>query len=231
MKPKIDTKGHAYTLSLQHILTGVYIAELCLIGIFGLRQATGPLFMLVILLIVTTIFNYTTNRYFAPLEQYLPADLALESEDDEESPLLSTAEEGEAEALQHAESRLSRISERTRVPEQVISPLARFFQPHVFASYTVMKSWIRNGDFDDEEPEYSEEDLKKAYLNPAFTSKTPVVWLARDSIGVSKNEINENEKAGLEASDEGAWVAADGSVKWSADNFEEVPIFKKDIKW
>lgn len=231
MQPKIDTKGHAYTLSLQHILTGIYIAELCLIGIFGLRGATGPSIMLVVLLIATAIFNYTTNRYFAPLEQYLPADLALESEDDEQSPLLSSAEEGESGAVQHAESRLSRISERTHVPKHVISPLARFLQPHVFASYTVMKNWIRDGDFDDEEPEYSEEDLKKAYLNPAFTSKTPLVWLAKDSIGVSKNEISECENVGLKASDGGAWVTSDGKVKWSVDSFEEIPIFKKDIKW
>jgi hypothetical protein len=231
VQPKIDTKGHAYTLSLQHILTGIYIAELCLIGIFSLRQATGPLFMLVLLLITTAIFNYTTNRYFAPLEQYLPADLALESEDDEQSPLLSSAEEGESDALQHAESRVTRLSERMHVPPRVISPLARFLQPHVFASHAAMKGWVRDGDFDDEEPEYSEDDVKKAYLNPAFSSKTPIVWLAKDSIGVSKNETSENENVGLKASDEGAWVTGDGKVKWSVDNFEEVPIFKREIKW
>ena len=231
VQPKIDTKGHAYTLSLQHILTGIYIAELCLIGIFSLHNARGPLFMLVLLLIATAIFNYTTNRYFAPLEQYLPADLALESEDDEQSPLLSSAEEGESDALQHAESRVARLSERTRVPSNVISPFARFLQPHVFASHTAMKSWVRDGDFDDEEPEYSDDDVKKAYLHPAYSSKPPVVWLAKDAIGVSKKEISENENVGLKASDEGAWVTGDGKVKWAVDNFEEVPIFKKDIKW
>jgi hypothetical protein len=231
-QPKIDTKGHAYTLSLQQILTGVYLAELCLIGLFSLREATGPLIILVVLFITTVIFNYTTNRYFAPLEQYLPADLALEAEDDEQAPLLSTAEEGESEALEHAEARIDRVSERTRVPSRVVTPVARFLQPHVFGSHTALKAWLRDGDFDeDEEPQYSEDDVKKAYLNPAFTSTTPVVWLAKDSIGVSKHEVSENEKSGLKATDQGAWVTGDGKLKWSVDNFEEVPVYKKAIKW
>jgi hypothetical protein len=84
-QPKIDTKGHSYTLSLQHMLTGVYIAELCLIGLFSLRGAFGPTVLLGILLIVTIVFTILTNRYFAPLEQYLPADLALDGSSDEDS--------------------------------------------------------------------------------------------------------------------------------------------------
>jgi hypothetical protein len=231
-QPKIDTKGHAYTLALQQILTGIYIAELCLIGLFSLDNATGPLVMLVILFFVTAIFNYTTNRYFDPLEQYLPADLALESEDDEQAPLLSSAEEGESDALRTAESRIDRLSNRTHVPSHVVSPVARFLQPHIFASHTAMKAWLRDGDFDeDDEPEYSEDDLKKAYLNPAYSSKTPIVWLAKDSIGVSKNEVKENEGKGLNSSDQGAWITDKGELKWSVQDFEEVPVFKKAIKW
>ncbi|RMZ72183.1 hyp1 [Pyrenophora seminiperda CCB06] len=232
VQPKIDTKGHAYTLALQQLLTGVYIAELCLIGLFSLRNATGPLFMLIVLFFATAVSNYTMNRYLAPLEEFMPADLAPQSEDDEQAPLLSSAEEGDSDVLRRAEQRIDRVSERTHVPARVISPLARFLQPHVFASHAAMKQWLRDGDFDfDDEPQYKEEDMKKAYLNPAFTSKTPVIWLARDSIGVSKNEIGENEKVELKATDQGAWVTGDGKLKWSVDNFEEVPVFTQEAKW
>ncbi|KAJ4374254.1 hypothetical protein N0V83_002995 [Neocucurbitaria cava] len=233
VQPKTDTKGHCYTLALQQILTGVYIAELCLIGLFSLREATGPLIMLVLLLIATIIFHYTTNRYLAPLEQFLPADLALDSDnDDEQAPLLSSAEEGEADALRNAERHIDSLSSRALVPSQVVSPVARFVQPHIFASHTAMKAWLRDGDFDeDDTPEYSEEDLKKAYLNPAFTSKTPVVWLAKDEVGVSQNEIKENEEMGFKSTDQGAWIDEEGRLKWSVDDFEEVPVFKKSIRW
>lgn len=188
--------------------------------------------MVVLLFLATIIFNFTTNRYLAPLELYLPADMALESEDDEQAPLLSSAEEGEANALRNGESRVERLSNRSHVPSKIISPVAQFLQPHIFASHTAMKAWLREGDYDlDDEPEYSEDEVKKAYLNPAYTSKTPVVWLARDSMGVSTNETKENESAGITCSDQGAWIDEDGNLKWSVDDFEEVPIFKQGKKW
>ena len=232
VQPKIDTKGHAYTLALQQALSGVYIAELCLIGLFSLRNATGPTVMVGILFVATVAFNYTTNRYLAPLEQYLPADQALEPDSDEQAPLLVSAEEGDADALHDAETRMHRLSSRTRIPKPLISPLARFFTPHVYASHAAMKVWLREGDFDEDDvPDYSEGDVRKAYLNPAYTSKTPIVWLARDDMGVSKHEVKENEEAGWTCSDQGAWVDEKGTLKWSVDDFEEVPIFKKGFKW
>ncbi|KAJ4325981.1 hypothetical protein N0V94_000346 [Neodidymelliopsis sp. IMI 364377] len=234
-QPKIDTKGHCYTLALQQMLTGVYIAELCLIGLFSLRGAAGPTVLLGVLFILTIIFNVLTNRYLAPLEQYLPADLALDGssdEDDEEAPLLSSAEEGASDALQREESRIHRISSAIRVSPKVTGPIARFFEPHIFASHSAMKQWIRDGDFDEDDvPDYSDEDVRKAYLNPAYTSQTPVIWLAKDDMGVSKKEIQENEKKELKASDEGAWIDAEGNLKWSMDDFEKIPIFKKTKQW
>ncbi|KZM19602.1 membrane protein [Ascochyta rabiei] len=234
-QPKVDTKGHCYTLALQQMLTGVYIAELCLIGLFSLRGAFGPTILLGILFIATVIFNILTNRYFAPLEQYLPADLALDGssdEDDEEAPLLSSAEQGQSDAIQREETRIQRISSTMRVSPKVTGPLARFFEPHIFASHLAMKRWIQDGDFDkDYIPEYSDEDIRKAYLNPAYTSQTPVVWLAKDDMGVSQREIQENEKKEIKCSDEGAWIDKEGNLKWSVDDFEKVPIFKKTKQW
>src|SRR5690348_9289618 len=84
VQPKIDTKGHAYTLALQHLLTGIYLAELCLMGLFSIRKATGPSIMIAVLLIITIIYNAAMNRYFKPLEEYLPLNLALSSEQGDE---------------------------------------------------------------------------------------------------------------------------------------------------
>ena len=83
-----------------------------------------------------------------------------------------------------------------------------------------------------EGPIYDDDNaVKNAYLNPVFTSSTPVIWLARDDAGTSKAEVQENEKEGLKASDKGAWVDGDGKVKWSVDDFEEIPIFKRGPVW
>jgi calcium permeable stress-gated cation channel len=229
VQAKIDTKGHSYTLALQQMLTGVYLAELCLLGLFGLRKATGPFIMMVVLLILTILYNVATNRYLAPLEKYLPTDLATESDDgDEITPLLSATEQGEG----HMHQRVHHIAHQARIPEPILDPLARFFQPHIYGSHKAMKSWLRDGDFDEDDvPEYSEEEIEKAYMNPAFTSKTPLVWLARDEVGTSKHEIGELEGEGLRSSDEGAWIDEHGKLQWSWDDFGQVPIFKGATKW
>jgi hypothetical protein len=229
VQPKIDTKGHCYTLALQQILTGVYIAELCLIGLFGLRQATGPSIMTGILFLATIVSNVTTNTYFAPLEQYLPVDLAQESADtdaEEGAPLLSSAEEGEIHS--RAEDHLHRLP----VPDKLLSPPARFFNPQIYATHRALKTWVRNDpEFDEDDvPEYTEDMKRKAYLNPAYTSKTPVVWLPRDDMGVSKVEVEECGKEGFEASDEGAWIEG-VKVAWDVEDFGKVAVFKESVKW
>ncbi|KAF2709844.1 DUF221-domain-containing protein [Pleomassaria siparia CBS 279.74] len=230
VQSKIDTKGQCYTLALQQILTGVYLAELCLIGLFGLRSATGPAVILVILLAVTIIFNIATNRYLAPLEEFIPADLAA-STSDEGTHLLSSLEAGTSQDRDQ-ESSLHRMGTQAHVPPKVLDPLARFFSPHIYASHKAMTAWLQDGDFDEDDvPEYQEKDVKRAYLNPAYTSSTPLVWLPKDEMGVSKQEIGECGENGLKASDEGAWVDEKGTVKWSVDDFEQVPIFKQGPKW
>ncbi|KAI1123262.1 hypothetical protein F5Y10DRAFT_286323 [Nemania abortiva] len=227
IQPKIETKGQAYTLALQHLLTGVYIAELALIGFFGLRQAKGPSIMTGVLLIVTVLYNVLMDKYISPLEKFLPADLVSSAErDDETTPLLSSAEEGRG-------ARSGLVPEP--VSEHVIKPTARFFDPHAFTSYKSMKAWIQDEeDYDmeeDEVPEYTDEELQRAYLHPALTSKTPVIWMARDAMDTSKNEVRETQECGLKASDEGAWLDEKRIVHWNVVDFEKVPVWKKAVKY
>ncbi|KAL1613082.1 hypothetical protein SLS60_001314 [Paraconiothyrium brasiliense] len=228
VSPKIDTKGHCYTIALQQILGGVYIAELCLLGLFGLRQAKGPSIMIAILFIATILFNAMTNRYFDPLEKFLPADLSAE-EDGEGAPLLGDRETEEGVVSHHVQQ----IVEHTPIPPKYLSPLARFFEPQRYASHRAMRAWLREDTEWDEDdvPQYSEEQLRKAYLDPAFTSQTPVVWIPRDEAKTSKKILQDLEESQVEASDDGAWIDEKGEVKWSTDDFDQVPIFKEAVKW
>ncbi|KAI0420920.1 hypothetical protein F5X98DRAFT_391633 [Xylaria grammica] len=221
MQPKIDTKGQAYTLALRQLLTGVYIAELVLIGLFGLRKAKGPVVMAVMLLIVTILYSVLMNRYLSPLEKLLPTDLASSAErDDETTPLLSSMEEGRG---------------ARSIAEDSIKCTARFSNPRAFTSDNFMKSWVRGEkdyDMEDHEvPEYTEKELERAYLHPALTSPTPLIWMARDAVGASKNEVQETEECGLKASDEGAWLDESRIVRWDVGDFEKVPVWKKVVQY
>ncbi|KAI0182784.1 hypothetical protein EV127DRAFT_402005 [Xylaria flabelliformis] len=227
IQPKIDTKGQAYTLALQHLLTGVYIAELALIGFFGLRSATGPSIMTAVLFFATILYNVLMDKYMSPLEKFLPADLVSSVEThDETTPLLSSAEEGRGNGSTLVPS---------PVAEHVIKPTAQFFDPRAFTSYNYMKSWIRDEEdynMDEQEvPEYTEEELERAYLHPALTSKTPVIWMPHDPMDASRNEIRESEECGLKATDEGAWLDERRIVHWDVHDFEKVPVWKKASKY
>ena len=63
-------------MTLQHLLTGFYIAELVLIGFFGLASVRGPLVLGAVFFLLIVIYNYPMNKYLVPLEKYLPARLS-----------------------------------------------------------------------------------------------------------------------------------------------------------
>jgi hypothetical protein len=61
-------------------------------------------------------------------------------------------------------------------------------------------------------------------LNPTLTSKTPKLWIPSDPLGLSKEEIRQNEDVEIVTTDEGAEVREDGKMIWN-HHFEKVPIF------
>ncbi|ROV87380.1 hypothetical protein VMCG_10746 [Cytospora schulzeri] len=225
--PKVETRGRCYTRALQQILAGLYIGELCLIGLFGLRKAKGPSIMLVVLFIATVAYHVLTNRYLNPLEDHFPDEvLSADNEDAEGAPLLAAAEEGRAD--EDEQSRVQHLGRGARLPEKVISPLARFLEPHIYASHKAMRAFLaRTAAETDPPPSYSEEDIKKAYQNPSLTSKTPVMWLPRDSYGLSKKEADSLAKDGFSAVDEGAWVNQKGNVDFERRNLRSLPVWKE----
>ncbi|KAK3061748.1 hypothetical protein LTS18_005527, partial [Coniosporium uncinatum] len=227
IQPKVDTRGEAYAKALQHILTGVYLSELCLLGLFSIKDAPGPAVLVALLLFLTIFYQIALNRFLKPLEKFLPNQLRPE---DEEAPLLD-GEDDEDRGLHdpHAGSRLQSAL-GSWLPSLVVNPLARFLEPHVYDEHNGLRSWFEDADAD-EPPEYTEDEYKNAYLNPALSSKTPKLWLVRDEMGVSRREIGLNEKMGIAATDEGATLDGKNGVVWPKDNLEECPIFKVPKKY
>lgn len=246
MQPKLESKGKCYTRALQQILAGIYIGELCLIGLFGLRKAKGPSALAVILFLSTIVYHVLTNRYLKPLEDHFPHDLLAEdanrgeSMDPEQQPLLSSAgtqqqhqDEDSAESTNpHEHSHIQRLGREARIPSRVLGPLAALFEPHVYASRTAMQQFLRNTAAEmDPPPQYSEDEVRNAYRNPSFLSSTPVVWLPRDQYGLSKGEIESLAKEEIEASDEGAWVDKKGKVDFEKQDLSALPVWKKGVAY
>lgn len=76
---KTDTGGVLYPRAINQTFTGLYVMELCLIGLFFLaRDVQGnstcvpQAIIMVITLILTILYQYVLNSSFGPLLRYLP---------------------------------------------------------------------------------------------------------------------------------------------------------------
>jgi len=228
IQTKVDSKGECYGRALQHLLTGVYLSELCLIGLFGARKAPGPSMLIVILLIATIVYHSILNRILTSVK----ANLSV-SEEGETVPLMA-AEEGDAEHVEYRGSRSrSTLIGLSGLPLSVSEPIARKVESYIASTEKIVRSWLDDPSTREVEDEvhYTEDDMKNAYLNPALTSKTPKLWVVKDEMSISKHEIEENEAVGIPATDEGAFLDSQNRIKWAQDDLSKVPIFKTPVKY
>lgn len=218
---KVDTRGESYKRALQQMPTGIYFAELCLIGLFGAKKAGAQATLMIVLLVLTAVVNLVLDRTLRPLELYLGLDVWNEQE-----PLLAQEDgvDEDDEAAVHAASHGRRLG-LNRLPNPIPRFLSDAFDSVVSDSRDQVKAWLNDPSSREEDTSpLKEEDLEKAYLQPALTSKTPKLWIPKDPIGVSKQEIEQNQAEGIPGTDEAAEIDEDGKLHWDS-RIENVPIF------
>src|SRR5262249_1047044 len=76
---KFDTGGLLFPRAINQLFTGIYVMEVCLIGLFFLvRDSQGRVacvphaICMIVATILTGLFQITMNRAFDPLVTYLP---------------------------------------------------------------------------------------------------------------------------------------------------------------
>ena len=74
---EVDTKGLLYPRALKQTLTGVYLAEICLLGLFGLGGSPGPVILMIILLVFTVLIHFSLSEALGPLLYNLPKTLSI----------------------------------------------------------------------------------------------------------------------------------------------------------
>ncbi|GME26533.1 hypothetical protein GTA08_BOTSDO09014 [Neofusicoccum parvum] len=79
---EVDTRGLSYLLALKQLLTGLYLAEVCLLGLFALKLAFGPMVMMFIGITVTVVVHISLDEAVGPLLENLPRTLSGEKDSD-----------------------------------------------------------------------------------------------------------------------------------------------------
>jgi hypothetical protein len=234
----IDTKGAAYQRALSQLITGVYISELCLIGLFSIatgksRAAVGPLAIEVVLFVCTILFHIILRRAIVSHE----ARIAYA--DPVATPHANQLENGHGDmdgAGLPAEKGHNPTNGRSPVaepkPTKMPGFIHRILNPDSSSTAT-LSSQLDQYYHTPQQP-LPVDIAKRAYFNPAVTSPTPVLWIVRDDMGISAREVVNTTKAvpGLIITDEQVTFNEKNKVDWKgaeSGNAREAPIFEEKI--
>ena len=208
----IDTQGAAYQRTLNQLTVGVYLAELCLIGLFAIsvsksKHAIGPLVLEVILLALTILFHVTFRRALASHE----ARIAYS--EDASPASIATAENGLGSTEKNGATDGTTTTHAPK-PSKLPGFLSRLINPE--KSSTANLSATLDAFYHTPQPALPSDVAKRAFLNPAITDSPPTLWIVRDEMGISERECRDSEKAvpGLRMTDEGAVFNEKGKVNW-----------------
>ncbi|KAI1740726.1 hypothetical protein F4680DRAFT_458366 [Xylaria scruposa] len=218
---KIDTRGLIYPRALKQLLTGVYIAELSMIGLLATSVAIGPLILMIVFLIFTVLLNLTINSAIDPLLYNLPRTLA---EEEAARSRHGSIENGEKDAEQAANLR-SGATPNT-ADKKKLGFFAKFFKPWQYCDYETMRKLVPNDAFDVYNL-YPEEVERDAYYPPSVTSATPLLWIPEDPLGISKQEVRDTSKV-IPITDEGCTLTDKNKLEWDTETVRP-PVWEEKI--
>ena len=221
---KIDTRGLIYPRAIKQLMTGIYLAEVCMIGLFGASLAPGPLVLMVVLLILTVIFHLTLNSALDPLLCNLPLTLVGE---EEEKCLLDravTLNDGAGSSAVHNCEKATNVDGPAHARPKKANVLIKFLKPWIYADYNHFRSLVpREMTLD----AYGDEVARDAYLPPTVTSQAPLLWIPADQAGVSKQEIAHTSRV-IPITDEECELDEKGQIIWDRETTRP-PVWEEKV--
>ncbi|KAF7564104.1 hypothetical protein G7046_g41 [Stylonectria norvegica] len=222
----IDTRGLIYPRALKQLFCGVYLAEICMVGLFACSKAFGPLVLMVAFLIFTILFNITMSKALDPLLYSLPRSLQIEEE------LMQRNQQGSPE-LENGQ-----VSNETKgfgklVPgggagvQKKGNFLTKFLKPWIYADYETFRSLVPQEEHVEITRHYTDDVQNKAYFPPSATSETPILWIPEDPSGVSKQEVALTSKV-IPITDEGCQLDEKNKLVWDTEGARP-PIWNEKI--
>ncbi|KIW01863.1 uncharacterized protein PV09_06712 [Verruconis gallopava] len=215
----VDTRGAVYPRALQHLFVGLYIAEICLLGLFATRLnskgAIGPFVLMILLLIFTALFHVGLNSALEPLIKFLPKSLEAE-----ERLSLLQVEEGQTTVPRDGEAEKADVEAHNGVkngaavvdgpaPHKKPNMITKFLKPHIYNDYHTMRRLVP--DMIPEDDEFDEGMVRDAYLPPSVWSDVPILVIPKDPLGISAQEIQQTPRV-IPITDEAATLNEQGKI-------------------
>jgi len=233
---QIDTKGAFYAKALEQLMVGVYLAEFCILGLFGIGigsslSSIGPTVILVVLIATTIAFHVLVKMKLKPQVVHLPLEDVSSSDTGHSAP--PHAEQGLNDAPTDSEKSQDRIGPLTtnldaREQEPWYKKIFTIRQPSVGQISASLAPHFRQP-----VPALTKQEITEAYMHPALNEQNPVIWLARDRAGLSRKECEGLRqsvgKLGVEVTDRGAVMNEKGKVEWLDESVRDAPLWERKI--
>jgi calcium permeable stress-gated cation channel len=214
----IDTRGLIYPRALKHLFAGIYIAEICMIGLFGVSAAPGPAVLMLVFLIFTALFNITLNRAIDPLLYNLPRTLGAEEQ------TLRLEVSGVSNGEKNGTDKGSAVERDAGKKEPGL--ISKFLKPWSYCDYASLRQLVPH-DSVDVNNLYTDEVERNAYFPPAISSVAPLLWIPEDKMGISKQEIRDTGKV-IPITDEGCVLNDNNKLEWDTESVRP-PVWEEKV--
>jgi hypothetical protein len=223
----IDTKGLAYAKALQQLMTGIYLSEICLIGLFAINTAPGPIVLMAVFLVATIIYHTLMNIALQPLIRYLPETMEGTGPRD----MFKTNKSYDASQASAPPSESYGGDQSNGITTKKASFMRKLFDPSKFKSHAAAQKLVP----DWTPPQYEHEDADLAYYNPCISSPAPTLWIVQDEMGISAREVRNSSEV-IRITDEFArFEGPKGKIIWDSPdeggNLRDMPIYEKRIDY
>lgn len=230
-----DARGRHYTRAVFQMFTGVYLGQICLLGMFVVAKAWGPVVMAFIGLCFTLYFHLQLLNAYGPLLDVVPVDVMRPADGVLVTPsfpgkdLADILDEymdvayarrrlrGQRHALKRGDLQwrtVPSLADMESGPRgadvAAFNWFWRFFLPWG-GGYHLVQSMLPDEYY---EMEDTDEQLNRhAYNFPAVSAQQATVWIPRDPLGVLQRQIRE-WRGVVQMLDENAWILAKGKLLW-----------------
>lgn len=209
---KIDTRGLIYPRAIRQLMTGVYLAEICMVGLFAASTAFGPMVLMIAFLVFTVLFHISMSSALDPLLYNLPQSLLAEEETrrvDLEAILEKNGGVGNGKAIDGLAAPAPRKG----------NMFIKFLKPWIYSDYDALRHLVpKPADLGlDMTNLYTPDINRDAYHHPAATSTPPLLWIPRDAAGVSREEIAHTSRV-IPITDDACELDENGKLVWDQES-------------
>lgn len=215
----VDTGGMVFPRAIWQSFTGIYILEVCMTGLFGIRTAFPQLVLMVITIPVTAVYQILLQWKIEKKLEYLDVtDEDLEAGEGEHTASGTPTDEKGSPILGSQSNSGSMPATGNQGTGAGVAPTGS--TPGVQGSAgnqavdaVADQLAIKNA----KGPQRGQSGMND-YHHPAVTAPVPVIWIPQDPLGISKEEIRDTEAAGdIKITDGGANMDEKAKMAWTED--------------